>query len=418
MFDQSVLERVNPVFNTAKMTIFQLAAAGNQDAAAIANKLGLSFEQTQNSSSTKASPEQILAGMIMMETRYRTTIAMAEQTGFSTLIDLPCGYTPRSIELARKGKRYVGLDLPAAIAEAEPAIMSLIGEDQRSLVKYAGVDATNYSSMKNALEDAEGPVCITTEGLLMYFTDSEAGALCDNIRQVLREKGGCWIIADPETALQYILTIQPICGERFMDVMKNSHQATQDKSDVKVGGSSLIVNPRGDVTANIKNAMMFLAGHGLKAERLIISDYLPELVSLSKITGEQAKAIRLNMAKCAYWKITPAEIGRAIDTEDLKAQSFDVKASLEAGRLSLRITGRVDTLTAPHLLTLFERVKTEVKSVIVDCSQLDYISSAGLRVLLIMQKNCAEGVTLMDVNHVVLEILEQTGFDSILNLLK
>ena len=50
MFDQSVLERVNPVFNTAKMTIFQLAAAGNQDAAAIANKLGLSFEQTQNSS--------------------------------------------------------------------------------------------------------------------------------------------------------------------------------------------------------------------------------------------------------------------------------------------------------------------------------------------------------------------------------
>ena len=244
MFDQSVLERVNPVFNTAKMTIFQLAAAGNQDAAAIANKLGLSFEQTQNSSSTKASPEQILAGMIMMETRYRTTIAMAEQTGFSTLIDLPCGYTPRSIELARKGKRYVGLDLPAAIAEAEPAIMSLIGEDQRSLVKYAGVDATNYSSMKNALEDAEGPVCITTEGLLMYFTDSEAGALCDNIRQVLKEKGGCWIIADPETALQYILTIQPICGERFMDVMKNSHQATQDKSDVKVGGSSLITTTR------------------------------------------------------------------------------------------------------------------------------------------------------------------------------
>ena len=109
MFDQSVLERVNPVFNTAKMTIFQLAAAGNQDAAAIANKLGLSFEQTQNSSFTKASPEQILAGMIMMETRYRTTIAMAEQTGFSTLIDLPCGYTPRSIELLERARDTSGL---------------------------------------------------------------------------------------------------------------------------------------------------------------------------------------------------------------------------------------------------------------------------------------------------------------------
>ena len=54
--DQTILERVNPVFNTAKMTIFQLAATGNKDAARIAEKLNLSFEQTQNSASSKASP--------------------------------------------------------------------------------------------------------------------------------------------------------------------------------------------------------------------------------------------------------------------------------------------------------------------------------------------------------------------------
>ena len=41
--DQSLLERVNPVFNTAKMTIFQLAAAGDQAAAAIAEKMNLTF---------------------------------------------------------------------------------------------------------------------------------------------------------------------------------------------------------------------------------------------------------------------------------------------------------------------------------------------------------------------------------------
>ena len=50
----------------------------------------------------------------------------------------------------------------------------------------------------------------------------------------------------------------------------------------------------------------------------------------------------------------------------------------------------------------------------VDCGELEYISSAGLRVLLIMQKGCADGVRLQKVNRLVTEIMEQTGFDSVL----
>ena len=49
----------------------------------------------------------------------------------------------------------------------------------------------------------------------------------------------------------------------------------------------------------------------------------------------------------------------------------------------------------------------------VDCSRLEYISSAGLRVLLIMHKACTGGVSLHGENESVREILEQTGFDSI-----
>ena len=48
-----------------------------------------------------------------------------------------------------------------------------------------------------------------------------------------------------------------------------------------------------------------------------------------------------------------------------------------------------------------------------DCSRLEYISSAGLRVLLIMHKACTGGVTLYGKTEAVEEILEQTGFDSI-----
>ena len=187
MMDQNLLERVNPVFNTAKMTVFQLAAAGNTDAAEIAKKLDLSFEQTQNSSSSKASPEQTAAGMIVMETRYRTIERMAKQSGCGTIVDLPCGYTPRAKVFTNDNIGYMGLDLPAAIAEAEPVIMSLIDDDKRSAVSFCGVDATNGASLKKALSGVTGPVCITTEGLLMYFTDSESVKQLHRLRIASRQ---------------------------------------------------------------------------------------------------------------------------------------------------------------------------------------------------------------------------------------
>lgn len=416
--DQNLLERVNPVFNTAKMTVFQLAAAGVGDAASVAEKLNLSFEETQNSATTTVAPEQMTANMILVETRWRTCAAIAEETGCKTLVDLPCGYTPRAKAMAQKGIAYYGLDLPAAIAEAEPAILSLIDEDQRPLVHFCGVDATNGESLKAALKDAEGPLCITTEGLLMYFTDSEVGALCDNIRMLLKEHGGCWLTADTEAGMQYILTMQPIAGDRFMEIMMQSKTTAEDKSDVNVGGNSLNVSPMGDVAENMKNAMKFLAAHGLKAERMILSEHMPEINSLGKVTPDQAEAIRQNMHKCAYWKITPMDTSVAVDAADLSSESFDVQANIANETLNLSLKGRVDTLTAPNLLALYERIKAEhtLRAVAIDCGELAYISSAGLRVLLIMKKGSPDGVKLTGINETVREILAQTGFDSILDI--
>lgn len=195
-FDSALFERVNPVFHTARMTLFQLAANGDQDAAVLAKNMGLTLSETQNSANTTASPEQVLGGTIVLETRYQTMVRLAENSGY-TPVDMPCGYTPRAVAFAKKGLAYYGLDLPVVIREAAEQICALIPPEQQELVHYKEVDATNYASLEKALEDIEGGVCITTEGLLMYFTDSEVGALCDNIRRILEKKGGCWYTADP-----------------------------------------------------------------------------------------------------------------------------------------------------------------------------------------------------------------------------
>ena len=409
--DDALLEKVNPVFNTAKMTLFQLAANGDADAAVLAESMGLTLEATQDSATTKASPEQVLGGTIMLEIRYRTMARLAEESGH-TLVDLPCGYTPRAIEFAKKGKPYYGLDLPAVIQEASEKITALIEPEQRELARFRAVDATNYASLEKALEDIDGPVCITTEGLLMYFTDSEAGALCDNIRRILEKKGGCWFTADVECSLQYVIVMRALVGDRFMEIMKNATRQTKDKSDVEIGRNALITSPA-DMPGSIQNAMAFLAKHGLKAERVNVAEHMPKLDSLDRVSTEQAAAVCDGMKRCAFWRITPS--GTAAALPPTETEGFHVEASIRDGTLSLALTGRLDTITAPSLLSFFEKTKSQqsVDAVEVDCGRLDYISSAGLRVLLVMHKACKGGVSLRDENEVVSEIMSQTGFDSI-----
>ena len=414
--DYALLEKVNPVFLTAKMTLFQLAANGDADAAALAENMGLTLEETQNSANTTASPEQVLGGTIMLEARYRTMAGLAESSGY-TLVDLPCGYTPRAITFAKKGLPYYGLDLPVVIREISDQVKAMVSPEERELIHYREVDATNYASLEEAVADIDGEVCITTEGLLMYFTDSEAGALCSNIRRILEKKGGCWYLADSESSLQYIATMRALVGDRFLQIMQNAKQQTKDKSDVEIGKNSLMMNPA-DMEGSTKRAMAFLAGHGLKAERVIVGEHLPELDSLSKVSPEQASAIREGMNSCAFWKITPDESAPAVELPSSETKNFAINASIQNGTLSLALSGRLDTITAPTLLAFFEEAQKEhaIESVVVDCSDLDYVSSAGLRVLVIMRRACEGGVTLANANEFVADVVEQTGFGAVLTV--
>ena len=241
--DQDLLERTNPIFNTAKMTLFQLAATGHEDAEAVAKKLNLTQKDTQDSKTVKADEADLFINSIIMEVRYFTNGKLAKESGF-TEVDLPCGFTPRAIEFAKSGKKYVGMDLPATINEVEPAILSLLDEEQKKLVNFEGVDATNYQSLKSAFDKIDGKVCITTEGLLMYLTDSEMDAMCDNIKKILAEHGGYWITLDPEISLLYVLIVKAFYGERTREIMYQSKYRIEDKSDVETIQNTITLHPR------------------------------------------------------------------------------------------------------------------------------------------------------------------------------
>ncbi|MBQ4177551.1 MAG: STAS domain-containing protein [Lachnospiraceae bacterium] len=90
----------------------------------------------------------------------------------------------------------------------------------------------------------------------------------------------------------------------------------------------------------------------------------------------------------------------------------------EGNTLLIALEGRLDTMTSPELEKELKAAMDSVDSLVLDFGKLDYISSAGLRVLLSAHKqmNSKGGLTVKNVNEVVQEIFDVTGFADILNI--
>ena len=415
-----VMERANPIFNTAKSTLYLLGASGDRDAKLLASELGLSFDSTQNADTRKTTPDTVITTMLVLETRYRTMSRLAEKSGCDVCADLPCGYAPRALGYARKGKRFAGLDLPAVIQEIEPVIMRLAGSGGREFVRLSAVDATNYDSLAKALDGINGTLCIMTEGLMMYFTESELEAFTENIRKILSGRGGCWLTSDPELLKTHSLMSKALSGGKSYGAPSGTVSILEQKSDTSMSKTGNSVCPGvacSDFEEAARKGIKFFEAHGFNVERLTFADNMPELNAYSLLKPGQVTAVKEAMTHAACWKLTLS--GNAETSRGTSAGTkFGINAKISGDILSLTLSGRLDTITAPELLAFWEKIRAEheISSVKINCASLDYISSAGLRVLMIMHKNSAEGVGLSDINNTVGEILSQTGFDSLLKI--
>lgn len=86
--------------------------------------------------------------------------------------------------------------------------------------------------------------------------------------------------------------------------------------------------------------------------------------------------------------------------------------------VTMKLSGRLDTTTAPKLEAELDGCAADVTSLLIDCTDLGYVSSAGLRVILKAQKlmNARGGMKLRNVNETIMEVFEITGFADILTI--
>jgi len=97
---------------------------------------------------------------------------------------------------------------------------------------------------------------------------------------------------------------------------------------------------------------------------------------------------------------------------------MNIQKTLSGAALTVALEGRLDTTTAPKLEEELRSSVDGITRLVFDVEKLEYISSAGLRVLLAMQKlmNRQGAMLLRNVNEAVMEVFEVTGFSDILSI--
>lgn len=97
---------------------------------------------------------------------------------------------------------------------------------------------------------------------------------------------------------------------------------------------------------------------------------------------------------------------------------MEINKIANGNAVTLELTGRLDTTTAPQLETDLQSCMDTAEELTLDFAGLDYISSAGLRVLLATQKVMGKkgGMKLRNVCPEIMEVFEITGFSDILTI--
>lgn len=97
---------------------------------------------------------------------------------------------------------------------------------------------------------------------------------------------------------------------------------------------------------------------------------------------------------------------------------LNISKNVDGKKLEYLLEGRLDTTTSPQLQEDLEKSLDSVEELVLNFEKLEYISSAGLRVLLVAQKTMTKQgkMKVTNVNESIMEIFDVTGFSDILTI--
>ncbi|MBQ7265429.1 MAG: anti-sigma factor antagonist [Firmicutes bacterium] len=346
----------------------------------------------------------IPAYMILVESRFRAVNKLIDSRKDRLIVDLPCGYTSRGIRMYGQGRRYFGFDLPAVIHDIKPAVESIIGSNKN--ITYQAVDATNYASLESAFTDEDHDLLITTEGLLMYFSQYELEEVFGNIHRLLQKYGGSWVTTDRAYAFcDRDVAHAALNNDAGLTAMFEAvtSKAAATAADVKFSNNVFF-------DADEEKVISFVEKMGFELKKIPMSNHLPE--KFGSVSGSADVSVRKVFENMYFWELSVKNTRQGQKVND---KAFSVQTKQQGGTLQLFISGRLDTLTAPELLKKFQEAQQPIEAIELHVDDMSYISSAGLRILLIMYKSLEDKskFKMLGVSESVRDIIQTTGFDSV-----
>lgn len=237
---------------------------------------------------------------------------------------------------------------------------------------------------------------------MQYLSRDEAEQFIGGIRQVLSGHGGAWYSSDWNVDYEQFSTRNMSSPEGVKYYNETRRQIMKSSNVFNEGVSFQSEDEK----------QSFLENHGLKVEKLPFYYGDENVAMLRAVAPDKMDAIMDQLKKSSFWKMTLDE-SSAVREKITGAKEIDnlhVDCSAVGSRLICRIAGRIDTISAPALLEVLEKNGDGFEELSVEAERLEYLSSAGLRVLLMASKKFGK-MSIRHASDAVKKIFADSGFD-------
>ncbi len=210
----------------------------------------------------------------ILEARYKTIERVRTLFNGTQILELASGLLPRGMILSQNPEiTFIESDLPGMVQQKQQLVRQLIGE--RSNLHFLPIDATTNlnSLLLNDYFQADQPVTILCEGLLVYLRFAEKQQVFANVRDILQTYGGVWITSD--------LAIK--VGTELLKPDDSLMKAINQKISSLTGGRTSTE----DEFEDLDHVKHFAQEQGFQVEEFTMLEALNELKSVSALGLDQ-----------------------------------------------------------------------------------------------------------------------------------
>lgn len=234
---------------------------------------------------------------IYQELCYLATVQFAEKYGYKNIYDIGGGYSPRAVIFAREGKNYFGAELMAVAVAADNVMKKILTPEEKKFVSYDEVLAEDRNAFLTTAKRFDGKLCMMDQGLMIYLDQDRLADMYENIRDTLKQNGGCFITSDLATRELFKDVVAAIYGE---DQTQLIYDETKDMYEELF--DSLINEENFDNQLDAIEYAEKELGLKIHQEPLILDT--SKLYCLKNLSPEQAEKIKKIAEKKYLWVVT------------------------------------------------------------------------------------------------------------------